>query len=205
MPFGVIPKEKVTLVKKDGTIAASDIPAVVNSGLIITTVTKFLIEVGDHFLRQLPNGLSEDYIVDDSGYHNRIGPIPPTYQVKVHRSDAPAASPQTIINNLFGATSRVKVNSIDNSSNAVVYQTQDLAKLADEFSRLREALLPQAQSAEHYAAIGALASAELDAKSGEQPKVSTLGTAGLWVLNTATKIGAPLATSLLKVYYGLPP
>lgn len=203
MPFGVIPKEKVTLVKKDGTIAASDIPAVVNSGLIITSVTKFPIEVEDHFLRQLPNGLSEDYIVDDPGYHNGIGPIPPTYQVKVHRSDAPVASPQTIINNLYGANPGVNINSTDNSSNTVVYQAQDLAKLADEFSRLREALLTRAQRAEHYAAIGVIASAELEAKSGEQPKVSALGAAGRWVLDTAKDIGVQIATEVVKAQVGL--
>jgi hypothetical protein len=205
MPFGAIPKEKLTLVRKDGTTLGDDIPAVVSKGMIITSVTKFPIEVGDHFLRPLPNGLVEDYLVDDPGYHSGLGPIPPTYQAKVHRSDAPVAPPQTIIANFHGANSRMNVNSTDNSSNVIVYQVQDLAKLADEFLRLREALLPQAQSAEHYAAIGALASAELDAKSGEQPKVSALGTAGRWVLDTATKIGVPLATSLLKVHYGLPP
>jgi len=203
-PLG-LPQDLFTLVKKDGTVLSSDLPASVGRGTITTFVTDLPIEVGDHFLRKLPNGLVEDYLVDDPRYSNGIGPIPANYQIKAHRSDAPASSPQTMIANFHGANSRMNVNSIDNSSNAVVYQTQDLAQLADEFSRLRSALLTEAQSAEHYAAIGAIASAELDAKSGEQPKVSALGSAGRWVLDTATKIGVPLVTSLLKVHYGLHP
>ena len=146
MPFGVIPKEKVTLVKKDGTTSRSDIPAVVSPRQIITFTTDLPIEVGDHFLRQLPNGLVEDYVVDDPGYHNGIGPIPPNYQVKVHRSDAPTAPPQTIIANFHGANSRMNVNSTDNSSNTIIYQRHDLARLAEEFSLLREALLARAQT-----------------------------------------------------------
>lgn len=203
MPFGAIPKEKVTLVKRDGTTLRSDIPAVVSSTQIITFITDLPIEVGDHFLRQLPNGLVEDYLVDDPGYHNGIGPIPANYQVKVHRSDAPVAPPQTIVANFHGPNSRMNINSTDNSSSVIIYQTQDLAKLADEFSRLREALLARAQSAEHYAAIGIIASAELEVKSGEQPKVSALGAAGRWVLDAAKEIGVQFATEVVKAQIGL--
>jgi hypothetical protein len=172
MSLASIPKEPVTLMKKDGAILRSDIPAVVSDGQIRMFVTDLRIEVGDHILRQLPNGLVEDYIVDEPCYSNGIGPIPANYAVKVHRSDAPTAPPQTVIANFHGANSRMNVNSTDNSSNNVIYQTHDLNQLADELSRLREALLARAQSPEHYAAIGAIASAELEAKSGEQPKVA---------------------------------
>ena len=203
MSFGAIPKEPVTLMKKDGTIFRSDIPAVVSDGQIRTFVTDLRIEVGDHILRQLPNGLLEDYIVDEPRYNNGIGPIPANYAVKVHRSDAPTAPPHTIIANLNGPNARMNVNSTDNSSNTVVYQAQDLTKLADEFLRLREALLTRAQSAEEYAAIGVIASAELAAKSGEQPKVSALGVAGRWVLDTAKEIGAQIATEVVKAQLGM--
>jgi hypothetical protein len=203
MSFGAIPKEPVTLTKKDGTIVRSDIPAVVSDRQIRTFVTDLQIEVGDHILRQLPNGLVEDYIVDEPCYNNGIGPIPANYAVKVHRSDAPTASPPTVIANFHGANSRMNVNSTDNSSNRVVYQTHDLAQLADELSRLREALLTRARSAEHYAAIGVIASAELQAKSGEQPKISALGAAGRWVLEAAKNIGAKIATEVVKDQVGL--
>lgn len=203
MSFGAIPKEPVTLMKRDGTIFRSDIPAIVSDGQIRTFVTDLRIEVGDHILRQLPNGLVEDYIVDEPRYNNGIGSIPANYAVKVHRSDAPAAPPQTIVANFHGANSRMNVNSTDNSSNTAVYQIQDFAKLADEFSRLREALVMRAQSAEDYAAIGVIASAELAAKSGEQPKLSALGAAGRWVLHTAKDIGVQIATEVVKAQIGL--
>jgi hypothetical protein len=62
----------------------------------------------------------EDFVVSDPGYHSGIaGAIPPTYQVKVRRSGAPAASPQTIIANFHGPNSRMNVNSTDNSVNIV--------------------------------------------------------------------------------------
>ena len=203
MSFGAIPKEPVTLMKKDGKIFRSDIPAIVSDGQIRTFVTDLQIEVGDHILRQLPNGLVEDYIVDEPRYNSGIGSIPANYAVKVHRSDAPTAPPQTIIANFHGANPRMNVNSTDNSSNTVVYQTHDLGQLADELSRLREALLTRAQSAEHYAAIGIIASAELEAKSGEQPKISALGAAGRWVLETAKDIGVQIATEVVKAQVGL--
>jgi hypothetical protein len=113
-------KDKVTLVKKDGTVLKTDIPAAVTSGQITTFVTEFPIEIEDHLLRQLPNGMVEDFVVSDPGYQSGIaGAIPPTYQVKVHRSGAPAASPQTIIANFHGPNSRMNVNSTDNSVNVV--------------------------------------------------------------------------------------
>jgi len=113
-------QDKVTLVKKDGTVFRADIPATVATGQIITFVRDLPIEVGDHFLRQLPNGLVDDYIVSDPGYRSGIaGAIQPHYQVKVHRSDAPAAPPQTIIANFHGPNSRMNVNSTDNSVNVV--------------------------------------------------------------------------------------
>jgi hypothetical protein len=120
VPFHSLLRDKVTLVKKNGTILKSDIPAGVTTGQITTFVTDLPIEVGDHFLRQLPNGLVEDYIVHDPGYHSGIaGAIEPHYQVKVRRSDAPAGPPQTIIANFHGPNSRMNVHSTDNSINVV--------------------------------------------------------------------------------------
>jgi hypothetical protein len=68
MSLGAMPKEPVTLMKKDGTIFSSDIPAVVSDGRFRIFDTDLRIEVGDHILRQLPNGLVEDYIVDEPRY-----------------------------------------------------------------------------------------------------------------------------------------
>ena len=60
----------------------------------------------------------------------------------------------------------------------------------------------RAQTPEHYTAIGAIATAETEAKSGDASKVnralSALGTAGRWVLDTSEEIGVSLVAELLK-------
>lgn len=139
-------RDKVTLVKKNGTILRSDIPAGVTAGQVTTFVTDLPIEVGDHFLRQLPNGLVEDFIVDDPGFQSGIaGAIPRHFQVKVHRSDAPAALPQTIIANFHGPNSRMNVNSEDNSVNvAFGISSEQLAGFVAQV-RANMAVLPAEQ------------------------------------------------------------
>ena len=113
-------RDKVSLVKKDGTVLRTNVPATVSTEQITTFAQDLPIEVGDHFLRELPNGLVDDYIVIDPGYHSGIaGAIQPHYQVKVRRSDAPSAPQQTIIANFHGPNSRMNVNSTDNSVNVV--------------------------------------------------------------------------------------
>jgi hypothetical protein len=75
----------------------------------------------------------------------------------------------------------------------------DLEKLGQELSRLRTAMLAEAGTAEHYAAIGAVASAEIEAQNGDGPRVlQLLSKAGKWALDTASKIGADLIVAALK-------
>jgi hypothetical protein len=73
--------------------------------------------------------------------------------------------------------------------------------LGEEFARLRDALLPQAHSPEHYASIGAVASAEVSAKEGDSFKVtsalSRLGSAGKWALGIAKDIGVKVAAEAI--------
>jgi hypothetical protein len=100
MPFRQLLTDKVTLAKKDGTIVRKDIAASVQSKKIFVDDHDLPIEVGDHFLRQLPSGLIEDFIVDDPGFMAGLHSIPPHFQTKVHRSDRPIGQPRTIINNI---------------------------------------------------------------------------------------------------------
>ena len=108
-----------------------------------------------------------------------------------------------------GNNARVNNQSTDSSVNSVVYQAEDMAKLADEFSKLRSALLSRARDAEHYAAVGVVASAEIAAKEGKSSKIdqalSVLGSGGKWVFSVARDIGVHLAAAALKPYLGLPP
>lgn len=124
----------VTLVKKDGTVAKEGIKAQVSSGLIITPDATLPIEPGDHFVRIQPSGLAEDYIVIDPGFMSGgRGLIPPHFQSKVRRSDAPVAPASTIINNINGPNARVNINSTDNSTNTVVsIQPLEIASLIEK-------------------------------------------------------------------------
>ncbi|MFG1312048.1 hypothetical protein [Xanthobacter autotrophicus] len=149
MPFADMMNDFVTLVKADGTVAKENMSASVQNGKIFTMDTSIPIEPGDHFLRTLPNGLVEDFIIDDPNYYAEFGSIPASYQTKVHRSRQPAAQPQTVINNITnhvsGPNSRVNISSTDNSMNIV--QELPILKVADIVTQIRPALasLPEHQ------------------------------------------------------------
>jgi hypothetical protein len=70
-------------------------------------------------IRNLPNGLAEDYIVDDPHFQSGIDSSP-FFIVDVRRSDAPAAASQTVIEHitahLSGNNSRLTLGT-DNSVN----------------------------------------------------------------------------------------
>ncbi|MBB2685235.1 UNVERIFIED_ORG: hypothetical protein GGD47_002823 [Rhizobium etli] len=137
MSFDDLTTDKVTLVKADGTVIKEGINAQVSPGKIITFDKKLQLEPNDHFLRPLPNGLVEDYIVTDPGYFAGIHGIEGHFQAKVRRSDAPVAPAQTVIHNItnhfHGPNSRVNINSIDNSTDSNInISTMKLAGLLDE-------------------------------------------------------------------------
>ncbi len=120
MPFRDMLTDKVTFAKKNGAVVQKDIAASVQSKQIFVFDKNLPVEVGDHFLRQLPSGLVEDFVVDDPGFMAGVGgAIPPHFQAKVHRSDQPVAQPQTVINNITGHNARVNINSVDSSTNKV--------------------------------------------------------------------------------------
>jgi len=117
MSIASLLRDRVTLVKKDGTVAAKDIAASVQSKKIFINDTTLAIEVGDHILRSLPSGLDEDYIVTDP--HFTAGGSLSHWEIGYRRSGAPLASQQTIINNITGNNARVNIQSTDNSFNQV--------------------------------------------------------------------------------------
>jgi len=83
----------------------------------------------------------------------------------------------------------------------------DLQKLAVELATLRNAVLPHASTAEHFAAIGRLSEAQIAAEEKDVSKVeqalSSIGQAGRWLLSAGEKISVGLATSALRTYFGL--
>jgi len=90
----------------------------------------------------------------------------------------------------------------DMTFNQIWSQTNDkinLLELAEELAELRIKLKDSATEPEHDISIGAVATAERLAKEGNGPEVlEYLSKAGKWALDTATKIGVPVATEALK-------
>ena len=137
--FQSFKNDRVTLVKKDGH-RFENLPALVQSGLILTYNPEIPIEDGDQFERQLPSGIVDVFTVVDSGFQQRLHGIPPHYQSKVRKNTAesppssrPAAAPQ-VVYNLIGPNARVNIQSSDLSTNVVSVESAVL------FDTLREAI-----------------------------------------------------------------
>jgi hypothetical protein len=81
----------------------------------------------------------------------------------------------------------------------------DIAKLADDLSKLRGAMRKEAtDDPEQDVAIGEVAAAEAAAKRNDGPTaLQRLKAAGKWALDVATKIGTPVAIAALKAALGL--
>lgn len=176
MPFKDLMTDNVTLVKSDGTVFRDGVKAQVSGNKVITFDGDLPLQPNDHFVRLLPSGLAEDYIVIDPGYHAGLHGIPGHFQAKVRRSDAPTASPQTVIHNItnhfHGPNSRVNINSTDKSTNtSTSLSTLKVAKLLDEVKPYL-ASLPEPQRSEIAAPIELL---ETEVRSGspDQTKVQS--------------------------------
>lgn len=144
--------DRITLVKANGSVSRDNIPAVVSRGSIQIADATLPIEVGDHLLRKLPNGMVEDYIVDDPVLNAGLrGTIQPFYTAHVRRSGAPSQQPEAAlqhITNVFnGANARVNMNSTDNSIN--VASSLNLETLRDFLAQVKPAIgaLPDEQRA----------------------------------------------------------
>ena len=138
-PFRSLSNDRVTLIKKDGT-RFEDLPASVQSGLILTSDPKIPIEDGDQFERQLPSGIVESFTVVDAGFHQRFHGISAHYQSKVRKNTAPSgswagsATTPHVVYNLTGPNARVNFKSSDSSTNVVSVESPVL------FDDLRKAI-----------------------------------------------------------------
>lgn len=128
--------ETLSFVKADGTGQKDGIKGLVTGGKVITFDSSLPVQPDDRFLRELPSGLVEEYIVEDPGYQGGVGgAIGPHFQATIRRSDAPAAPARTIINNIQGENARVNIDSVDNSQNLAISAPDNAI-----FEQLREKL-----------------------------------------------------------------
>lgn len=134
-------KDKVTLVKADGTVAKEQVPALVTGNIIFTADKSLPVEVGDFLLRSLPNGMVEKYEVRNPQYYNVGRGLDAHFQIDVVRtgtSQVQAAAVHGITNNFTGSNSRVNINSIDNSINVSADFSSD--QLRDFIDQVRPVL-----------------------------------------------------------------
>ena len=131
MPSGLL-NDRVTLVKKDGTVFKRDVPASVQAKMILIHDATLPIETDDHILRTLPSKLDEDFVVTDATFYN-AGSLT-HWEIKYRRSDAPLAPTQTIINHISGHNARVNIGSTDNEVNQMIENSEKV------FLELAEAL-----------------------------------------------------------------
>lgn len=127
-------KDRVTLVKADGEVAKEAIPALVTGDMIFTADQSLPLEVGDHLLRELPNGLVEDYEITNPKFYN-VG-SDSHFQIDVRKAGSPEEQTsviQGITNHFSGANSRVNINSTDNSINiSADFSQEQLRDLVDQ-------------------------------------------------------------------------
>ncbi|MBW5840068.1 hypothetical protein [Yersinia enterocolitica] len=127
MPFSSMMRDKLTLIKQDGT-RTSGIKGSVQKKKIFIHRGDLHIEEGDEIEREMPGNSKETYIVLEPGFHQGLAGIPAGYQMDVTRKTSvassvplspPQSSPVHVSNtyNFHGANSRVNNNSTDNSYN----------------------------------------------------------------------------------------
>lgn len=193
MPLRDLMRDKVTLVKKDGTVVREGMQAQVSSGKIITFDADLPLEPGDHFLRTLPSGLVEDYEVDDPNFIAGIHDIPSSFQARVHRTREAVAPQQQVVQRItahfHGSNSRLTVG-IDNSVNIVNdIQPHVVASLLEQL-KAHVGSLPEPQRTQ---IIGPICILEDEIKSGV-PDQSRLRSA----LESAKSIAEGAAGSLVS-------
>lgn len=129
--------EELSFLKADGSGRIDGIKGLVTGKKLITFDTSLPIQPNDRFLRKLPSGLVEEYIVENPGFQSSLGgAVEPHYQIDIRRSDAPPATAQTTINNIQGENARINIHSVDNSQNFSVSTSDD-----EIFQELKEKLL----------------------------------------------------------------
>lgn len=144
-------KDRISLVKESGEVSQEDMPALVTGSTIFVADDTFPVEVNDHILRTLPNGLVEDYVVVDPVFYSKalVG-MDSHFQIKVRKHGAPASKKsvvQGITNNFHGPNSRVNINSTDNSVNiSASISVEQISSFLAQLRPVVEHLPDEAQS-----------------------------------------------------------
>ncbi|MES3022780.1 MAG: hypothetical protein V4857_14480 [Pseudomonadota bacterium] len=126
--------DTITVVKRNGGARFEGIKAAVQSEQISILQSEPFIEPNDLIVRTMSNGGEETFEVLDPGFHERFGPIPAGYQVKVRKLGVPEAksASQSITYNVSGSNARINNHSVDNSTNVAQDSSADVTRLLAE-------------------------------------------------------------------------
>jgi hypothetical protein len=83
--------EILSMHKPDGRIFEK-VRARVSLPRIFIADVQLPIETGDRLIRPLPNGLKDEFIVDEPGYRHALGDIPARFEVTVHATATTAST-----------------------------------------------------------------------------------------------------------------
>ncbi|EOC1553063.1 hypothetical protein ACI1BJ_001206 [Cronobacter dublinensis] len=121
MPFAQLMRDRLTLVKMDGS-RVTDLKGSVQNGKILIMRGDISIEPGDELHREMPAGRFEEYVVVEPNFSQGVHGIPAHYKTEVKRKgyqqpQAGTVASNTTNYNFYGDNSRVNNSSIDNSNN----------------------------------------------------------------------------------------
>lgn len=134
--FSQLLRDTVTLHKSDGTVVPN-IRASVQNRKIIIFDAMLRIETEDRFVRNLPSGQVEEFIVEDASYTEAFHSIPAHWTVSCRRSGQPLPTPRSVTYNVSGPNSRINVQSHDHSTNIVHSDSSQV------FADMRQTVLSQ--------------------------------------------------------------
>lgn len=189
-------RDTIKILKSDGE-EIENLKASVQSKGIYLMRSDVLIEPNDLIQRTMSNGGTETFKVIDPGFHEGAGHgIPSHYQMKVKKLGLPEAEKaiQSITYNINGSNARVNNNSVDNSTNITIINsevTEHIVMLRHEVQRLITAGKEQKDALDVVGAIEGQFESGSPSKAVIKTLISALPHAG-----SVASIGSFLLSSL---------
>jgi hypothetical protein len=134
--FDRLLRDRITVVKPDGR-QFEDVKASVQSDSISIYDTTIPLEEGDKIYRPLPHDLTEEYIVLDRGYHEKLHTIPARYQAKVRKVtalDQQNLQSKLLIEHDFDYIDPYRINEL-RSIQSTSYDLSKLIALCEEINK----------------------------------------------------------------------
>lgn len=151
MSFESMMKDNLTIKKSNGDIHKNVKGHVSNKGTIRTFQSKIIIEPGDIIQRNMSNGGIDTFEVIEPGFSEGSGrSIPPSYNMRVKNLSIKEAEKaiHSITYNINGENSRVYNNSVDNSTNTVIYNEEIARKISELHEEIAKSGMSESEKLE---------------------------------------------------------